>query len=146
MHILVVPIFWPPSRVIDDSHNPAFIVGKSIASALVAPSDNAMTMEAGKGNLMACLRSREKRKKGSIVDRCRPRVNEISSDGVQIHVFVDRHAFEDLLVEARCEDRLLLLGGEPPRQVRAELFNQQRNAFLAAAHVADRILNSHFLQ
>ena len=39
MHIFVARIFCPaPSRVTFDSHSPGLIVGKSMASALAAPS------------------------------------------------------------------------------------------------------------
>ena len=44
------------------------------------------------------------------------------------------------------QDRLLLLGREPAREVGPELLYQQRNAFVAAARVADRIFDHDFVE
>src|SRR5690606_9633725 len=62
-----------------------------------------------------------------------------ASDDVEIHVLVDRHRLERVLVQRDPQDRVLLLRREAPGEVGAELGLQQRNAFLAPALVPDGV-------
>src|SRR5690606_29046919 len=67
------------------------------------------------------------------------RLTSDASDDVEIHVLVDRHRLERVLVQRDPQDRVLLLRREAPGEVGAELGLQQRNAFLAPALVPDGV-------
>src|SRR5207244_1520088 len=67
----------------------------------------------------------------------------VDSDDHHVHELVDRRGFELLLVEAQIENAGALLLGEAAREVDAEFLDQDRHAFLAAALVADRVLDDH---
>src|SRR6185437_14632329 len=69
-----------------------------------------------------------------------------SSDDIEIDVLIDRRALEMRAVERQLGDRLLLLLREAPREIAPELLEEQRNALLPPATVADRILHHHLIQ
>ena len=71
----------------------------------------------------------------------------LPSDHHQVDELVHRHRLERCLRRAR--DRgspRCCLAGKRAREVGPELLDQQRHAFLAAAAVADRILDDDFLE
>src|SRR5690606_38330732 len=65
-----------------------------------------------------------------------------SGSGVEVDVFVYRHRFQPLTVQRCIENCLSLSGVEATGQVGAELGLQQRDAVVAPAPVADRILHT----
>src|SRR5262245_44507503 len=68
----------------------------------------------------------------------------VSSDsgGIEIDVIADGHGFEAVLIERDVEDRLLLLLVEAAGEIGAELLDEKRDAFGAAALMPDRILDN----
>ena len=63
---------------------------------------------------------------------------------VEVHVLVDGHGLEARAVERGFEDTLLLRFGKAAAQVGFEFFHQQRQAFAAAAAMADRLFDGFF--
>src|SRR5260221_1632256 len=61
----------------------------------------------------------------------------------QVDKIIYRRLLQALLVHAQLEDRLLLLRRKAAREVALEFLDQTRDAFLAAALVADRGLDHH---
>jgi len=57
---------------------------------------------------------------------------------------VNGHRRNARCIEGDVEDRLLLLSGKDPRDVRAEFFDQHGDTFGAPAPMTDRILDDDF--
>jgi hypothetical protein len=66
---------------------------------------------------------------------------ESALGNVEVHVFVDGHGFEARTIERGIEDALLLRRGEAAAEVGFEFFDQQWQAFAAAATVTDGVLH-----
>src|SRR5207302_7136761 len=64
----------------------------------------------------------------------------------EVYEFMDRRRFQSLLIPAKLENCLLLLGRKAPREVALELLDEHRHAFAPPALVTDRVLNQHFRQ